>query len=150
MSLCSPPIGIIIFSVGEIAYYRVKEKRLAGCGIIQLLEKRMETENNELSQLVVNEVQIVLAEKRTSLAQLRTGIAVFAFPLSVLSVLVATSKYYNVADILELFIPLILLCAGLVVLGTYLVQRSVFRIRHHDQIIAKLKKANKNLAEFVD
>ena len=91
-----------------------------------------------------------MAEKRTSLSQLRTGISVFAFPLSVLSLLIATSKYYDVQETLGLLVPLVVLSAGLVVLGIYLVQRSVTRIRHHDQIIAKLKKANKILAEFVD
>ena len=110
----------------------------------------MENDNNELNSIIVNEVQLVLAEKRTSLAQLRTGIAVFAFPLSVFSVLIATSKYYEVKDILGLFISLMVLCIGLAVLGTYLVQRSVTKIRHHDQIIAQLKKEHKSLAAFVD
>ena len=41
--------------------------------------------------LILNEVQLLLAEKRTSLSAMRIGIAVFAFPLSVLSVLIATS-----------------------------------------------------------
>ncbi|MCP4200057.1 MAG: hypothetical protein GY762_23190 [Proteobacteria bacterium] len=110
----------------------------------------METEENGLSPIVVSEVQLVLAEKRTSLAQLRTGITVFAFPLSVLSVLIATSKYYEVKDILGLFIALMVLCIGLAVLGTYLVQRSVTKIRHHDQVIARLKKEHKSLGAFVD
>jgi uncharacterized membrane protein YidH (DUF202 family) len=110
----------------------------------------METEKNGLSPLLINEVQLVLAEKRTSLAQLRTGITVFAFPLSVFSVLIATSKYYEIEDNLGLFISLMVLCIGLAVLGTYLVQRSVTRIRHHDKIIAELKKAHKSLAEIVD
>jgi cytochrome oxidase assembly protein ShyY1 len=65
-------------------------------------------------------------------------------------VLVATSKYYEVKDILVLFIFLMVLCIGLAVLGTYLVQRSVTKIRHHDQIIARLKKEHSSLAEFVD
>jgi hypothetical protein len=55
--------------------------------------------------VIINEVQLILAEKRTSLASLRTGIAVFAIPLSVMGVLVATSRYYTVLDVLHLFIP---------------------------------------------
>lgn len=42
--------------------------------------------------IIINEVQLLLAEKRTTLASMRAGIAVFALPLSVLSVLIATSK----------------------------------------------------------
>lgn len=35
--------------------------------------------------IVINEVQLLLAEKRTSLSVMRTGIAVLVLPLSVLS-----------------------------------------------------------------
>ena len=46
-----------------------------------------------IDSTVFGEIQLLLAEKRTALSSMRTGIAVFALPLSVLSVLVATSKY---------------------------------------------------------
>jgi uncharacterized membrane protein YkgB len=42
--------------------------------------------------IIINEAQLILAEKRTALAAMRTGIAVFALPLSVLSLLIVTSK----------------------------------------------------------
>ena len=45
--------------------------------------------------VVFNDIQVLLAEKRTALSSLRTGIAVFALPFSVLSVLIATSRYYS-------------------------------------------------------
>ena len=44
----------------------------------------------------INEITMILAEKRTSLAVLRTGIALFALPLSILGLLIATSKYCQV------------------------------------------------------
>jgi hypothetical protein len=55
-------------------------------------------ETNELpmpDNVIFGEIQVLLAEKRTALASLRTGIAVFALPLSVLSALIATSRYYS-------------------------------------------------------
>ncbi len=52
--------------------------------------------------LLINEAQLLLAEKRTVLAVLRTGITVFALPLSVLSILIATSKYYNMTQVMHL------------------------------------------------
>jgi len=61
---------------------------------------------------VFGEIQVILSEKRTSLAALRTGIAVFALPLSVLSVLVATSKYYSVGHVMHFLVPLLALCLG--------------------------------------
>ena len=54
--------------------------------------------------ILINEVQLILAEKRTSLASLRTGIAVFAIPLSIMGVLIATSRYYEIVEVLPLFI----------------------------------------------
>jgi uncharacterized membrane protein YidH (DUF202 family) len=79
---------------------------------------------------IFGEIQVLLAEKRTALAGLRTGIAVFALPLSVLSALIATSRYYSIERgmPLLLMLPLMLLNLGLVVLGTWLVFRSVHRI----------------------
>lgn len=53
-------------------------------------------QSSEDSSLAFNEVQLILAEKRTALSTMRTGISVFVLPLSVLSVLVATSRYYEI------------------------------------------------------
>lgn len=98
---------------------------------------------------VLGEIQLILAEKRTALAGLRTGIAVFALPLSVLSALIATSRYYNVWHVLHFLLPLLALNLGLIVLGSYLVIHSISRIRHHDQLINKLKREHSSIAEFV-
>jgi uncharacterized membrane protein YidH (DUF202 family) len=78
--------------------------------------------------VIFGEIQVLLAEKRTALAALRTGIAVFALPLSVLSALIATSRYYSIEKVMPLLAPLMLLNLGLVVLGTWLVFRSIHRI----------------------
>ena len=102
------------------------------------------------TSVIINEVQLLLAEKRTTLASMRTGIAVFALPLSVLSVLIATSKYYDVLQVIHLLVPLLVLCAGLVVLGSYLIIRSINRTRHYDQLIFELKREHSKIAEFID
>ena len=109
----------------------------------------MET-NDDNEAVIINEVQLLLAEKRTSLAVLRTGISVFVLPLSVLSVLVATSKYYDVIKVMHLFVPLLVLCAGLVVLGVYLTHRSISKIHRYERTIQKLKQEHSRLAEFID
>jgi hypothetical protein len=75
-------------------------------------------ENNEPSQLdslILGEIQVLLSEKRTALSTMRTGIAVFALPLSVLSVLIATSRNYSIGKVMALLMPLLLLNLGLVV-----------------------------------
>ncbi|MEW5724018.1 MAG: hypothetical protein AB1896_12990 [Thermodesulfobacteriota bacterium] len=102
------------------------------------------------TRIVINEIQLILAEKRTSLALLRTGIAILALPISVLSFLIATSRYYELLDVMPLMIPLALINAALVVLGVFLVLRSIIRIRHEDRLIMNLKRQNERIAEFID
>ena len=98
---------------------------------------------------IFGEVQLILAEKRTSLASLRTGIAVFALPLSVLGLLVATSKYYEADRVLPLLLPLLGLSAALAVLGGFLIVRSVKHIHRHDRLIAQLKQKYSAIAEYI-
>lgn len=100
--------------------------------------------------LVVSEVQLLLAEKRTSLAALRTGIAVFVLPLSVLSVLIATSRSYDFIHVLHFIIPLLALSAALVLLASYLVIRAVIKMRHQDRLILEIKKKHPLIAPFID
>src|SRR5205809_8132100 len=113
----------------------------------------MSTETNESSpvdSLILGEIQVLLSEKRTALSTLRTGIAVFALPLSVLSVLIATSRNYSLSRVMPLLIPLLILNMGLVVLGTWLIYNSLRRVRHYDHVIRKLREKYRSLAEFID
>jgi uncharacterized membrane protein YidH (DUF202 family) len=99
--------------------------------------------------IIINEVQLLLAEKRTSLATMRTGIAVFVLPLSVLGLLVATSGYYDFQRVLYLAIPLLTICAGLIGLGIYLVYRAMAKIHLYDKQIMELKKNHPRIGKFI-
>lgn len=103
-----------------------------------------------MDELVLGEVQLLLSEKRTAMSTMRTGIAIFALPLSVLSVLIATSQFYNVLHVLHFLVPLAVLNLALVVLGAYLILHALRRIRHYDQLIAEFKRRHSKLAELVD
>ena len=81
---------------------------------------------------------------------MRTGIAVFALPLSVLSVLIATSRYYNIVTVMPLLAPLLLLNLGLVILGSWLIYHSIRRIHRYDRLIRELTRKYQSLAEFVE
>jgi uncharacterized membrane protein YkgB len=100
--------------------------------------------------IVINEAQLILAEKRTSLSAMRTGIAVFALPLSVLSVLIATSKYYDVLHVMPLLLPLLALNTVLILLGGFLIYRSIRRLHHYDLLMKELKRKHSAVAEFID
>src|SRR5438034_10630686 len=113
----------------------------------------MSTETNESSpvdSLILGEIQVLLSEKRTALSTMRTGIAVFALPLSVLSVLIATSRYYSMGNVMPLLVPLLALCLGLAVLGAWLIYHSIRRIRHYDRVVRQLTQKYSSLAQFVD
>ena len=93
---------------------------------------------------------MLLAEKRTALPSLRTGIAVFASPLSVPGALIATSRYYSMEKVMPLLLPLMLLNLGLVVLGCWLVFRSIRRIHHYEARIKELSEKYRSIAQFIE
>ncbi len=95
------------------------------------------------TSLLMNEIQLLLAMKRTSLATLRTGIAVFVLPLTVLTILVSTSKYYNIWDVPQFILPLTGICVFLVILAVYLIIRAIKNIRDYDAKIVDIKSKNK-------
>ncbi|MFH2046340.1 MAG: DUF202 domain-containing protein [Pseudomonadota bacterium] len=110
----------------------------------------MSDEKPEIDSIAINEAQLVLAEKRTSLSVLRTGIAVLALPLSVVSFLIATSRYYDVLNVLYLLVPLGAFSLALIVFGAYLIVRSIIRMRHYDRLIHEIKINHSVIGKYID
>jgi uncharacterized membrane protein YidH (DUF202 family) len=102
-----------------------------------------------MDAIVLNEMQLLLAEKRTALSTLRTGIAIFTFPLSILSVLIVTSRAYSLSAVWHWIIPLLLLNFGLVVLAVYLVVRALRKMQHYDRLIQEFKQKHSRLRELL-
>lgn len=109
-------------------------------------------EHNRLlkEELLISELQLLYAEKRTSLSILRTGIAVLTIPLSVFTILVATSNYYDIlaASALPFAIPLIIVSISLVLFGALLIYRAQKKIRVCDRKITTINKNNKILGDL--
>lgn len=101
-------------------------------------------------QELVAEIELLLSEKRTALSLLRTGIAVFALPLSVLSLLVATSRSYQFGEAAPVLLPLLLLSAALIGLGCYLVARAVMAVHRIDRHVTEIKNRSRELAALID
>jgi hypothetical protein len=99
---------------------------------------------------IINEVQLIFSEKRTALSLLRTVITVILLPLSVLTVLVATSRYYDLGKAWIVAIPLGVICLGLFILGIYLVFHSAKLIRKCDRAANLLLRKSKYLTELLD
>lgn len=100
--------------------------------------------------LLSNEIQLLLSEKRTALSMLRTGITVFALPLPVLGLLIATSNSYRLHEVLMLLWPLLVLSAVLVALGIYLGARGLIEVHRCDRRVSALKARNQQAAQLID
>ena len=110
----------------------------------------MDEDKTETCSVAIGEAQLVLAEKRTSLAVMRTGIAVLVLPMSVMSILVATSKYYDVFSVLHLLIPLGILTLVLIIFGAYLITHSIIRMRHYDRMMREIKGNHRIIERFIE
>ena len=118
---------------------------------MERLEKFHPPEEQETSEgTIIAEIQLLLAEKRTSLAVLRTGIAMAVLPLSVMSLLVATSRYYEMAKVWHILVPLLVICFVLLIVAAYLISRSISKFIREDRLIGEIKKKHSRIAEFID
>jgi hypothetical protein len=100
-------------------------------------------------KLVINEVQLLLAEKRTSFALLRTGVSVALVPLSLISLLIATSKLWNVWDVYWILVPLALVLMLLVSLGGYLILHALHHLAHNDRVLIGLRASDTLLEDLL-
>lgn len=98
---------------------------------------------------VTTAVQLLLAGKRTTLALMRTGLAVLALPLSVISVLIATSNHYNIRHVAFLLVPVGILSIALTVLGIYLILHSLIRLHFFDRQIEGIRERHRQLAHLL-
>ena len=110
----------------------------------------MTIDKTEVDSIGIDEAKLILAEKRTALAVMRTGIAVLVLPMTVMSFLIATSKYYDIFHVLHFLVPLAILTLALIVLGVYLIIRSIIRMHHYYHLILKIKNKFSVIGEFID
>ncbi len=79
-------------------------------------------------------IRTIEAEKRTHLAELRTGIGILTIPMSLLTILIATSNYYSFEDVFGFIFGLIVGIICLSVVGAYLVIRALRSIRKDERL----------------
>src|SRR5262245_9107103 len=103
-------------------------------------ERRASAAPAPSTSLLIQKLELALAEKRTSLSVVRTGIAIAALPLSILGLLVATSKLYEWSEVRSLMQPLLAICALLFLAAAYLVVRGLRQVHRHDVRIEELKR----------
>ena len=77
-------------------------------------------------------------------------VLVLALAIAVLGLLIATSRYYDVLHVLPLIVPLGVMLAALIVLGSYLILRALDNIHRYDRMIAQLKDCHSKLSQFLE
>lgn len=87
--------------------------------------------------LILGELLAFHQEKRTALAMIRIGIGSLIAQLSVLSLLIATSKYYEWMEVVHLVIPFVLLNLFVFGIASYLILRSILTIHQVDRRIIR-------------
>ena len=106
----------------------------------------VESKNEPIDlRMTLSLIRTIEAEKRTHLAELRTGIAIFAIALSILTILITTSRYYILIEVFPFIAALLLLVVILVVIGSFLLFRSFQGMRVIDE---KLKVFQFSLDDF--
>jgi len=93
-------------------------------------------------------IRTVDAEKRTHLAELQTGIGILTIPLSLLTILIATSNYYSINDVLTYITALAIGIIVLFFIGGYLVYFSLRRIRNDKLLRTSCSDLSCLIAEF--
>ena len=107
-------------------------------------------QNNENERVIIDEVQVLLEEKRTSLSVMRTGIGIFIVQIIIFGILIAASKSYQFLEVLHMTIPFYVINGCLVLLAYYLIITSLIRIRRYDRLITGLKKKHRRIAELMN
>ncbi len=100
--------------------------------------------------MVFDEVSLMLSEKRTALSILRTGIAIFSIPLSLGSVLIATSQLYDPDKILYLIVPVLAGCTLLVLISLWLMITAAVKLRNNERRLDRVIEKNQFLRNIVD
>ncbi len=93
-------------------------------------------------------IRTIDAERRTHLAELRTGIGILTIPMSLLTILIATSDYYSVTAVLPLIAAVVTGIVILTAIGTYLVIRAFKKLRKTEQLRGQCKDLSYLMEEF--
>ncbi|MHA1137686.1 MAG: hypothetical protein ACTSSE_14485 [Candidatus Thorarchaeota archaeon] len=88
------------------------------------------------------------AEKRTHLAELRTGIGILTIPMSLLTILIATSNFYSIDTVLSFIVGLVIGIIALATVGTYLVVQAFRKIRKTEELRGSCKDISYLIEEY--
>lgn len=106
------------------------------------------SKETEQETLLVNEISLLLSEKRTYLSILRTGVAIFGLSVTVLSVLVAITEYREFFTG-GAFVGIIVVLGAIALIGLGLTVQAERKVRRIDHMVKRIEKESKRVAEIV-
>lgn len=89
-----------------------------------------------------------LADKRTILAYLRTGVALLTLPMSMITILIATSSHYQVSDVIGLFSLMLMISSVLTLGGIYMVAQSFRQLLAVNRKLETLEREHTYLSRW--
>ena len=106
--------------------------------------------NEDVDCLIVEEILVLLQEKRTALRMVRIGISAVIAEITILGLLIATSRYYKWMGIMHLWIPFVLLNLIVLAIAVYFIFGSLVHIHHLDRQVLRYKKSHGVLSNLMD
>ena len=97
----------------------------------KIAEKATESADLRTTLAVIRTIE---AEKRTHFAQLRTGVGILTIPMSLLTILIATSNYYSIGDVFAFIVALVFGIICMSAIGGYLVASALKKLRKNEQL----------------
>lgn len=82
-------------------------------------------------------VMTLLSEKRTILSEIRTWVTMFLIPLSILTVLVGISRFFDVSRLVEIIITVLIICFLLLIILAYYISKSLLKLFEFNKKIKK-------------
>jgi uncharacterized membrane protein YciS (DUF1049 family) len=120
-------------------------------GKINLSEVHMEKNFSEdRDNLIADEILLFLQEKRTILITIRIALGTIMVQISLLSFLIATSRFYQWIEVMHLLVPFVVM--NLIVLGIagYFLVGSLIQLHRLERQIVRYKKRHSRIAECMD
>ena len=100
-------------------------------------------------QLLLQKIQVILAEKRTLFSILRTGMAVITLPLTVIVFMVATREYHSVLNYIWISIFLIAALLTISFSGIFITLQSFKKIKKLNHLIMEIERENKDIDKIM-
>ncbi|MEI6237496.1 MAG: DUF202 domain-containing protein [Candidatus Saccharibacteria bacterium] len=100
-------------------------------------------------QVLLNEIELLLAEKRTYYSVLRTGFAIITVPLTVIIFLLATKDYHRLFTHKWSAILVVVTFIVIVIIGIFVCIIGSNKIKKVDKAILRVEKEDKRVENII-